>query len=244
MKTFNHVIKSIILICVFGFASQGFAANKNASAKWYQIEVLVFEPVKHKYAGETWPSTLSKKIPATAIKLAPVSSKGSRFFRKLPAKALKLRTTASKLASSRNYRVITLQGWQQPVKGSRFAKPVRFSEKRISTFEPVSLQNSDVTLNPPLDSTDMLATSTENQARIDGTVTVSVSRYLHMALKLRYYNPDVYLAEQIALQRPGEKVINLFEMNESRRMRSKEVHVFDHPYFGVIATITPIKRKN
>lgn len=63
-----------------------------------------------------------------------------------------------------------------------------------------------------------------------------------MALNIRYYNPDVYLAEQIALQKPDEVIIDAFELKQSRRMRSKEVHVFDHPYFGVIANIIPVER--
>jgi hypothetical protein len=32
-----------------------------------------------------------------------------------------------------------------------------------------------------------------------------------------------------------------FELNESRRMRSKELHYLDHPAMGIIVKITPVE---
>jgi hypothetical protein len=69
-------------------------------------------------------------------------------------------------------------------------------------------------------------------------VTVSLSRYLHLSTDITYYNPEVYLAEQIAQQNIDAPSIEHFRLVESRRMRSKEIHYIDHPYFGIIALIT------
>jgi len=71
---------------------------------------------------------------------------------------------------------------------------------------------------------------------VDGTVRVAVERYLHLYLDLQ-----LHPANQRIATRAGELNDELPEirLTESRRMRSKEVHYFDNPRFGVIALITP-----
>ncbi len=260
MMIINRLLKTIIFISVLVISTSGSAADKPKTETWYQIEVLVYEPVEQRIAGETWPANVNIDIPETAIELTPINNSDIRktepvnAFEKLAPETLNLAETANKLIASQRYRIITLQGWQQPVKQRHEAESVHLTDKKIELTQDesttITIDNGEIILNPPqatnsdaIEIIPLAETITEEvPARIDGTVTVSLSRYLHMALKLRYYNPDVYLSEQIALQKPDEVLINTFLMKQSRRMRSKEVHVFDHPYFGVIATITPIER--
>jgi len=58
---------------------------------------------------------------------------------------------------------------------------------------------------------------------ISGTVTLTRGKYLHMVLDLTWQSPD------------GKRYV----LREQRKMRSGEKHYFDHPYFGVIALVTP-----
>jgi hypothetical protein len=60
------------------------------------------------------------------------------------------------------------------------------------------------------------------QYGLDGSITLIRERYLHLAIDL-------------TLTSPG----SLYRLNETRRMRSGELHYFDNPHFGVIARITP-----
>jgi hypothetical protein len=69
---------------------------------------------------------------------------------------------------------------------------------------------------------------------VDGSVRVAVERYLHLYLNLQLHTP--VNDEQLELL---EYDIPEFRLTEHRRMRSKEVHYFDNPRFGVIALITP-----
>jgi len=108
-------------------------------------------------------------------------------------------------------------------------------------IDPEQLSSDDTLDAYPLDENEAFEITRE-PVILEGFVTVSLSRYLHMKLDLLYHNPEVYLAEQIANNQPGETVIEYFPLKESRRVRSKEIHYFDHPYFGVIATITPVER--
>ncbi len=72
------------------------------------------------------------------------------------------------------------------------------------------------------------APSRPGGAWVGGTVRVAVERFLHLYLDLQLHLP--------AGAGPGGAQIRL---TEQRRMRSKELHYFDNPRFGVIALITP-----
>ena len=78
------------------------------------------------------------------------------------------------------------------------------------------------------------ARNNPDRASVDGLVRVTVERYLHLDLDLRLHLPAG--AEPAASAEYGEPEIRL---RQQRRMRSKELHYFDHPRFGVIALITP-----
>jgi len=78
------------------------------------------------------------------------------------------------------------------------------------------------------------ASNNPDRAYVDGLVRVTVERYLHLDLDLRLHLPAG--AEPAASAEYGVPEIRL---RQQRRMRSKELHYFDHPRFGVIALITP-----
>ena len=57
---------------------------------------------------------------------------------------------------------------------------------------------------------------------LDGSITLIRERYLHLSVDL-------------ALTSPG----SVYRLDETRRMRSGELHYFDNPRLGVIARVTP-----
>ena len=281
MKNPYRLFLLLQFIGIFAVTQPLYAAE-TPTERWYQIEVLVYEPVEHAIANERWPAVVNDDTPKSLIELEPIiatepvsptqpraietpaatqidNAELIPAFQQLLPEELTLAETADKLIQAGRYRIITLQGWQQPVKQRHEADAVHLTDKPETPAEPETEDGKPLTfdpqgnivLNAPVDGvippaqTEFDESSLiveEIPARIDGSVTVSLSRYLHMALNIRYYNPDVYLAEQIALQNQDEIIIDTFELKQSRRMRSKEVHVFDHPYFGVIATIIPVER--
>ncbi len=72
---------------------------------------------------------------------------------------------------------------------------------------------------------------------VDGSVRVAVERYLHLYLDLKLHIP--VNSEQLELL---EYDIPEFRLTEHRRMRSKEIHYFDNPRFGIFALITPYEK--
>lgn len=80
------------------------------------------------------------------------------------------------------------------------------------------------------------ATGRQSGAWVDGTVRVAVERYLHLFLDLQLHLPQTASAPEDELQVHQEP---RFKLVEQRRMRSRELHYFDNPRFGVLALITP-----
>jgi hypothetical protein len=78
---------------------------------------------------------------------------------------------------------------------------------------------------------------------IRGSATLSRSRFLHLRLDLEFLPADGVTPRVLATGDGLGEVRLLtprYRLQESRRMRSGEVHYFDHPAFGVIAKVTPV----
>ena len=82
--------------------------------------------------------------------------------------------------------------------------------------------------------------------KLQGYLALSVGRYLHFSTNL-WYQADTlglmpitlpYLATENSLPQPSRAFMAL---NESRRMRSGELHYIDHPKFGVIVRVDPVE---
>lgn len=89
-----------------------------------------------------------------------------------------------------------------------------------------------------------LGTALLASPEIGGTARLSRSRFLHLELDLEFLPTDRPQARPMPVLRDGETSIELlvprYRLQESRRIRSQEMHYFDHPAFGVIATVTPL----
>jgi hypothetical protein len=71
---------------------------------------------------------------------------------------------------------------------------------------------------------------------IEGSVTLVRERYLHLDVDLLLLRAD---GTAPAAYAEGTDSRPAFRLREKRRMRSREVHYFDHPRFGMIAVVTP-----
>ncbi len=119
-------------------------------------------------------------------------------WRSLPASARNLEGIYQSLRSSQGYRPLAHLHWRQTVTSA-------------SQAQPISLQ----ALQPGI----------RSSTGLDGSIRISVSRYLHLNADLRF-------------QAPGSTTE--FRLQESRRMRSGELHYLDHPRFGMLVLIKPV----
>jgi hypothetical protein len=71
---------------------------------------------------------------------------------------------------------------------------------------------------------------------IDGSVTLVRERYLHLDVDLLLMMAGSNSPAQYS---DGPISKPTFRLREKRRLRSRELHYFDHPRFGIIAMVTP-----
>jgi hypothetical protein len=71
---------------------------------------------------------------------------------------------------------------------------------------------------------------------LEGSVTLIREHYLHLDVDLLLMTGSRAAPTQYA---DGPGSTPAFHLQEKRRMRSRELHYFDHPRFGMIAVVTP-----
>ena len=74
-----------------------------------------------------------------------------------------------------------------------------------------------------------------NVPGLTGTIYLERGSYLHLGMALNYQPANVPTGLSAS---PGQ----VFNMNESRRVKFDQLNYFDHPAFGVIALVTPANR--
>jgi hypothetical protein len=190
------------------------AAPATDSPRQYDIELLVFRNLVEDDAGEVWPRDYSEWF-EQAAQTPETSSSGAPEVTWLTESSYHLKAEQNALKRSSRYRPVAYFAWRQVVLDRDQAQPLQL---------PVPAHRSG--------------------AYVDGSVRVAVERYLHLYLDLQLHLPGPAVDASAPAGEPaafGEPVEALPEirLTEQRRMRSKELHYFDNPRFGVIALITP-----
>ena len=91
----------------------------------------------------------------------------------------------------------------------------------------------------------LLSAQQTDTTGIEGFLNLSVGRYLHIAPTIWYHAPLLGQAPVVDL--PGatpmitERTDGYLELEQSRRLRSEELHYIDHPKLGVLVQLTPIE---
>jgi hypothetical protein len=203
-------------------------ANGDETPRQFDIELLIFRNLVENDAGEIWPPDYSGWFDASALTASePAGGALPQAVDWLPNEAHRLSDEYYALRRSSGYRPLAYLAWRQPVAGRATAQAL-----------PVSTERHE-----------------RDGSYVDGTVTVAVERYLHLALDLQLHLPDELLPAAPDADVDADAVDNVdtpgsepgevaparpaIRLTEQRRVRSRELHFFDNPRFGVIALITP-----
>ena len=156
-------------------------------------------------------------------------SKNQVFFQNDSGVDFAMEEIVQKLKRSKNYRVIDQNSWFQEIKDQSLAPAVLIKTK---------IDDGDIVV---------------------GEIKAYKKRFLHLHANLYFAEESINPAsfEKIVILKEqfkkGEFVINqinlfeneelefLYQINHSRKLRSKELHYIDHPKFGVIFQISPTK---
>jgi len=169
-----------------------------------------------------------------------------------------LTNISNKLAKSANYKILLHFAWRQPTLSQSESLPV-YVFNGMNQKQPLAAPQRNQFGDPAV-----YGASTVEGPQIQdfsGTIRVSVSRYLHVETDLHLRAPvwqqdTVEVVDndsgggsissffgvqptQMTTMLVEREVITDFRLLETRRMRSKETHYYDHPKFSVIVLVTP-----
>lgn len=248
--------------CLLALAGMPTAARARAGSQWYDVELIVFRNVSPQgLSTELWPS--DPRLPDTgdAVSLKPFNgSRDPQPFSRLPASAFRLDGVWKALQQSANYQPLLHVAWTQPGYPPGKAQAVRIhGSRRISL--PTAAPASDQSAQPgPAGATGVATggTAPGRIYRLDGTVRLSLLRYLHLDTDLIYsqlksegagangtggQGNDAGTNDQspgMLDQGPGTgpRLVR-YPLHQERRMRSGQLNYLDNPRFGVLVLVTP-----
>lgn len=189
------------------------AADDSDGVRQYDIELLIFQNLVENDGGEVWPADYTGWYDDVPGEAAAAAAAPAVDW--LPESTWHLKAERTALDRSSRYRTLAYLAWRQPVYDRDNARPIELPAQPRS-----------------------------NAAWVEGSVSVAVERYLHLNLDLQLHLPAASVmtgpagAEDSGLEPRAPQI----RLTEQRRMRSKELHYFDNPRFGVIALITPVEQ--
>lgn len=235
-------------------------AQQEKRPAWFEIEVIIFKHLNPEPGdSEQWPEAPGFPAIESAIELAlaqtdepiiadtpeqaylrklliadhlqvieePAETGDMREYELLQKNKLQLGKLRHSLLRSKNYTPILHFAWRQQGLGREDVQTIL-----------VDSSNESLKFQQDLSPSNKVETHTaiNETIEIEGTLRISRSRYLHADIDLLYRiekNKSSLLTSDQSIER--------FRMTQSRRLRSKEIHYFDHPKFGLILRVIPVK---
>ena len=165
-------------------------------------------------------------------------------------KGTRMNAVWRRLRSSQGYRPLLYSAWQQ--NRTDYYPPMRIHDQQIIDTQlrtPTHIMVADLAADDPL------AAYRSSFYRIDGSVQLRRSRFLHLFLDLeiREEKPAVpiesdFFGSNDSQTLPGESAPNniqhgVFALKQNRQVRTDRLQYFDTPYFGALVLVTAIKAK-
>jgi hypothetical protein len=203
-------LRSLLLVIIAVVLAPAVIAAPDDLSREYEIELLIFRNLVEADGGEVWPVDYSDWFEEES---PDNMDNGEQPDPPSRATVTWLPKSQFRLTAQRN--ALARSAPYRPI--AHFAWRQSVTDRQRA--KPVEVPGAN--RNP-------------ERAYVDGLVRVSVERYLHLDLNLRLHLRAT-TTEAISLEYGVPEI----RLRQRRRMRSKELHYFDHPRFGVIALITP-----
>ena len=198
-----------------------------AYAKWYQVEMVVFEHLVADNSGELW-SIDGVPDYSASVELVTEADE-SNAFKMLPASRYKLGGVNKNLKLSSDYRPVHHVAWQQPELTKSRAKKVHIKNPEAKINGTVNLRGGHL-LHLDVDMSYFVDLYTE-----------AVTSFTEENISIAGGDIEKIDVEEIEVD---EEIImsgTYAQMKETRRIKLNELHYFDHPLFGVIMRVTRLE---
>lgn len=163
-------------------------------------------------------------------------------------KSSQMDTAWRRLRSSQNYRPLVYTAWKQ--NRIDYYPPIRIHDQQIIDTR---LQSPGQFMVADLTSPDPLASYRKNLYRIDGSLQLKRSRFLHLYLDLEYREAtpqnrveagfldsnDLQADSGTPVAEPD--VYGIYELKQNRQISTGQMQYFDTPFLGALVYVTSIQ---
>lgn len=222
--------------------------------RWYQVEIIIFSQNNPSYhTSEQWPQDYTLPDLEKGRNLTwPKGSNSSnpQPFTLLAKKDLKLDGAIKRIKSAGDVKLMLHLGWLQPGLEKKDAVAVHIyenmlnrSSQAVADGTPLKLDGtlrltlarylhleSDLVWREPLTES-QLAQDNDDSLLLESAPGGNSEPAIVDNMNSEAVTEDGEIRQQRAYQ--------VFRMQQSRRMRSSEIHYIDHPVFGIVALVTP-----
>ena len=220
---------------------------------WYDVEVIVFRHHDFKaLSQENWARDPGSPMIRTARELLPplpetLSSvhseklKGPVPYLQLREDSYQLQDKFDQLLAAKDYEPLLHISWRQPGLGPDDAEAVHIHGNihwRSATETADTSEGEPLQVATELSAEILPGEDVEGPPApfVDGTIKLIRKRFLHIEADFLYRAPFIEDKENLLARQQWPQA---FRLQETRRMRSREIHYLDHPMFGVLITATP-----
>jgi len=156
----------------------------------------------------------------------------------------KLKTEFNRLQRNNGLQPVVHLAWRQPVTDQKHAKLIYLRTPDTSTETEIETAATTTIEAETISGFENIAIT--EPPNLEGTIRVSVNRYLHVELDLlsRTKQSALYSSYERPFEDPyiqQPQTYNRYRMQAHRRMRSGELHYIDHPLMGALVKITPFE---
>ena len=198
-----------------------FPATAQAQAKDYQIEVVLFENLR---PGAAAGATLH--VPRLGNSINVTGDKAAELGYALLEEPTMLIDHVDKIKASGQYRLLRHFSWRQPGLDDKEARGIRvYTGRAIKVFIPDNYRQYDRFIPASTGPTFEEGAREISTTTLSGTLKVRLGRFLHLDARLVLTDPET-----------GRS----YRLDQSRKMRSRELHYIDNPRFGMLVRIIPL----
>jgi len=202
-----HMIRILLAGFILVFSSHVFA-------KWYQVEMIMFEHLIPDSSGELWNAG---NVPDYSNALELVTGPdGSNAFKMLPSSRHKLGGVNKVLKLSSEYRPVYHVAWQQPELTKSRAKKVHIKNPEARINGTVNLRGGHL-------------------LHLDLDISYFIDLYTESVTSFTEEGGEEVVMEDVIMTG------TYAQMKETRRIKLNELHYFDHPLFGVLMRVTRLE---
>lgn len=204
--------------------SYGVTANTES---WYQVDIIIFSQITNAhYQSEAWltPTPLHQPINTQVIIDADTVNQSMAAYTLLPDEQFDLTKALNKLNNDHQYHVIWHGAWVQPIYKRHRYQPTYLAGGQV--YSAMAEMTNALTALPTSEFTGLLT-------------FVPTGNYIAVTADLRLTEMTDTLGNTANFLVNSSTPYQQFALQQTQRLRTDEVHYFDHPLFGMLIKLTP-----